>query len=54
MTIKLTWQLNKSVIEKAKKYAKGNNQSLSQLIDSYLEKIISANPELGDPGLDSI
>jgi len=54
MTTKLTLSLKKSVIEKAKKYAKGNNQSLSQIIESYLEKITSQNPELGDPELDSI
>ena len=54
MTTKLTLSLNKSVIEKAKRYAKGNNQSLSQIIESYLEKITSENPELGDPELDSI
>lgn len=54
MTTKLTLSLNKSVIEKAKRYAKGNNQSLSQIIESYLEKITSESPELGDPELDSI
>jgi len=54
MTTKLTLSLNKSVIEKAKQYAKGNNQSLSQIIESYLEKITSENPEFGDPELDSI
>jgi len=54
MTTKLTLSLKKSVIEKAKRYAKGNNQSLSQIIESYLEKVTSENPELGDPELDSI
>ncbi len=54
MGTKLTLSLKKSVIEKAKKYAKGNNQSLSQIIESYLEKITSQNPELGDSELDSI
>ncbi len=54
MNTKLTLSLNKSVIEKAKRYAKGNNQSLSQIIESYLEKITSQTPELGDPELDSI
>lgn len=54
MTTKLTLSLKKSVIEKAKEYAKGNNQSLSQIIESYLEKIISQNTELGDSELDSI
>jgi len=54
MTTKLTLSLNKSIIEKAKRYAKGNNQSLSQIIESYLEKVTSENPELGDPELDSL
>ncbi|MDA8693054.1 DUF6364 family protein [Saprospiraceae bacterium] len=54
MNTKLTLSLNKSIIEKAKLYAKGHNQSLSQFIESYLEKITSENPELGDPELDSI
>lgn len=54
MTTKLTLSLNKSIIERAKRYAKGNNQSLSQIIESYLEKVTSELPELGDPELDSI
>lgn len=54
MSTKLTLSLKKSVIEKAKKYAKINNQSLSQIIESYLEKITSQNPEFGDSELDSI
>ena len=54
MTTKLTLSLKKSVIQKAKRYAKGNNQSLSQIIESYLEKITSQDPELGDSELDSI
>lgn len=54
MNAKLTLSLKKSIIEKAKEYAKGNNQSLSQIIESYLEKITSKTPEYGDPELDSI
>jgi len=54
MTTKLTLSLKKSVIEKAKKYAKGNNQSLSQIIESYLEKITSQTTEFGDDELDSL
>lgn len=54
MTTKLTLSLKKSIIDKAKEYAKKNNQSLSQIIESYLEKIISQNPEFGDPELDTI
>lgn len=54
MNAKLTLSINRAIIEKAKQYAKGNNQSLSQIIESYLEKITSDNPELGDPELDAI
>jgi len=54
MNTKLTLSLKKSVIERAKRYARGNNQSLSQIIESYLEKITSLNPELGDPELDRL
>ena len=54
MSTKLTLSLKKSVIEKAKQYAKGNNVSLSQIIESYLEKITSQEPEFGDSELDSI
>ena len=54
MNTKLTLSINKSIIERAKRYARGNNQSLSQIIESYLEKITSRNPEMGDPELDRI
>jgi len=54
MNTKLTLSVKKAVIEKAKQYAKNSNQSLSQIIESYLEKITSAQPELGDSELDSI
>ena len=54
MNTKLTLSLKKSVIEKAKEYAKGNNQSLSQIVETYLEMITSENPKLGDDELDSI
>ena len=54
MNTKLTLSLKKSVIERAKAYAKGNKQSLSQIIESYLEKITSNETQKGDPELDSI
>ncbi len=54
MNTKLTLTLNKLIIEQAKEYAKINKQSLSQIIESYLEKITSQEPELGDSELDSI
>ena len=40
MNTKLTLSLDATVIEKAKKYAKSNNKSLSHIIEVYLKKII--------------
>lgn len=54
MTKKLTLSLKKSVIEKAKLYAKDNNQSLSQIVESYLEKIVASDPVNGDAELDEL
>jgi len=54
MTTKLTLSLSKAIIERAKHYAKVNNQSLSQIVESYLEKITANTPEGGDAELDSI
>ncbi len=39
MDSKLTLKLNESVIERAKKYAKENNISLSRMIENYLQAI---------------
>ncbi len=39
MDKKLTLSLDKSIIEKAKTYAKSNNISLSKLIESYLTSL---------------
>ncbi|MEM9673638.1 MAG: DUF6364 family protein [Bacteroidota bacterium] len=36
MSTKLTLTINKETITKAKKYAKANNQSLSDIVESYL------------------
>lgn len=41
MTAKLTLTVEKSVIEKAKMYAKKTGRSLSELIEKYLESITS-------------
>jgi Family of unknown function (DUF6364) len=41
MNTKLTLNLNKEIIDKAKIYAKRNNVSLSFIIENYLLKIIS-------------
>jgi len=40
MNTKLTLNLNKSVIEEAKSYAKENQVSLSKLIENYLKSIV--------------
>lgn len=39
MNSKLTLKLNRVVIERAKQYAKDHNQSLSKLIENYLQAI---------------
>jgi hypothetical protein len=39
MDTKLTLKLNKSIIDKAKEYAKGKNISLSKMIENYLQAI---------------
>jgi macrodomain Ter protein organizer (MatP/YcbG family) len=45
MNTKLTLSLKKSVIEKAKKYAKENGESLSAMIQSYLENVTQVNED---------
>lgn len=47
MNTKLTLTIEKSVIEKAKDYAKKSGRSLSDLIESYLQRLISES-ELGE------
>lgn len=39
MNTKLTLNVNKDVIEEAKKYAQSNNQSISALVQNYLSFI---------------
>jgi len=41
MNTKLTLTIEKSVIDKAKSYAKGKGRSLSDIIESYLKTITS-------------
>lgn len=43
MTTKLTLTVEKSIIERAKSYAKNTGRSLSELIESYLETITQDN-----------
>ena len=43
MDKKLTLSLNERVIAKAKDYAKGNNISLSRMIENYLSALVEEN-----------
>jgi hypothetical protein len=45
MTTKLTLTIEKSIIEKAKIYAKNTGRSLSELIENYLESITQENAD---------
>jgi hypothetical protein len=48
MDVKLTIKLDKDIIEKTKRQAKKNNQSLSNLVENYFRKIISSSDNLSD------
>lgn len=39
MNAKLTLKLNEAIIEKAKKYAQKNHQSLSELVENYFKAL---------------
>lgn len=45
MLTKLTLTVDKSVIERAKSYAKSTGRSLSELVETYLETITQENNE---------
>ncbi len=45
MTTKLTLNVDVSVIEKAKTYAKKTNRSLSKIIESYLSDLTNEIPD---------
>ncbi|MEQ9297644.1 MAG: DUF6364 family protein [Cyclobacteriaceae bacterium] len=45
MDTKLTLSLNKEVIQNAQEYAKANNTSLSNLIESYLSVLVEKRTE---------
>ncbi len=45
METKLTLSLNKEIIEQAKKYAKMQKTSLSNMVENYFYYITSDNPE---------
>ncbi len=46
MDSKLTLKLDREVIEKAKRYAKRQGVSLSQLVESYLRRLAEAEEPL--------
>lgn len=55
MSAKLTLTIEKAVIEKAKAYAKSTGRSLSELVESQLEKLIeSETTHSVSPGLKKI
>lgn len=43
MSTKLTLTIEKSVIERAKEYAKSTGRSLSEIIENYLTSIVETN-----------
>jgi len=43
MSTKLTLTIDESIIEKAKKYAKGKENSLSKIIENYLKALVKEN-----------
>ena len=43
MNVKLTLRMRKKVIEKAKKYARNSNQSLSSMVENYFELITDSS-----------
>jgi formiminotetrahydrofolate cyclodeaminase len=47
MSTKLTLTVEKSVIEKAKSYAKKTDRSLSEIIESYLEMLVKQDHQEG-------
>ena len=56
MNTKLTLNLNKSIIENAKDYAKDNSISLSKLIENYLNSLTKkeSNPSKISPLVESL
>jgi formiminotetrahydrofolate cyclodeaminase len=55
MATKLTLTVEKSVIERAKQYAKNTGRSLSELIENYLDTITQdKNEEIISPKLKKI
>ncbi len=45
MNTKLTLKLEEGVIEKAKKYAHNNRQSLSKLVEKFFQSLVEDDPK---------
>ena len=45
MNTKLTLSLDKNIINKAKKYAKNRNKSISKIVENYLKNIVVNNDD---------
>lgn len=54
MNTKLTLTIEQDVIQKAKKYAKEKNRSLSDIIENYLKSLTQENKEVNKPKLTPI
>ena len=52
MNTKLTLKLDKSVIEKAKKYATINNTSVSRIVESYLKLLVDGKHSNNDENIE--
>lgn len=48
MDTKLTLSLSKAVIDRAKKYARKENKSLSKLVEDYFSKLSAEAPKTDD------
>ena len=54
MQTKLTLSIDRQIIERAKEYAKKSNRSLSDIVETYLEKITDQNVDEIDHELSQI
>jgi hypothetical protein len=54
MNTKLTLSIDKDVIKRAKDFAKNSNRSLSEIIESYLDRITNTVNEDTDTELERI
>ena len=48
MSTKLTLTVDKAIIEAAKKYAKSNGRSLSNIIEEYLKSLVQSKTDDGE------